>query len=128
LASAARAADRRWSIDMARWNTADHYNVRHRAPTLGPFADLAILGIAVLALTLIWLMPAPLRLPALSLASVTIAGALALVAWWMHAKRRTERVNLWDVAGAFAFIGFAAGMISQPEYVVQLFGLGMTAR
>ena len=41
----------------------------------------------------------------------------------MRAKRDTDHVNLWDVAGAYAFIGFAAGMISKPEYVLQLFAV-----
>jgi hypothetical protein len=35
---------------------------------------------------------------------------------------------LWDVAGAYAFIGFAIGMISKPEHVLQLFGVAASVQ
>jgi hypothetical protein len=75
----------------------------------------------------VWLMPAPVILPAFGLAFLAAAGSLGLLAWRLGLKRRTEHINLWDVAGACAFIGFAAGIISQPEQVLQLFGYGTTA-
>jgi len=68
-------------------------------------------------------MSAPLLLPAFSLAWLVNAGCVALLAWCLRAKRHTDHVNLWDVAGAYAFIGFASGMISKPEHVLQLFGI-----
>jgi hypothetical protein len=35
-------------------------------------------------------------------------------------------MSAWDVAGAFALIGFGAGMISDPTHVLHLFGAAPT--
>lgn len=115
---------------MSRWNIADHYRTGRRRAAFG--AHAALLGLtsaaAVPALALVWLIPVPLLLPALSLVALAAAAAAALIAWWARANPRTDHVNLWDIAGACAFIGFAAGMISQPEQAVNLFGFAATAR
>src|SRR5262249_1408831 len=54
--------------------------------------------------------------------SLATASTLALVAWGLRAKLHTDCINLGDVAGACAFIGFAAGIVSQSEDVLELFG------
>jgi len=72
-------------------------------------------------LLLALMLPPALVLPALSLAALACAGPAAFVAWWCGARRDGDRVTLWDIAGATAFIGFAAGMLSDAEHVVQLF-------
>jgi hypothetical protein len=80
-------------------------------------------------LALVRLIPAPLLLPSVSVVLLGFAGVFALLAWRLHIQRRSDRVDLWDVAGACAFIGFAAGMLSQPEQVLDAFGsTGMTAQ
>jgi hypothetical protein len=84
-------------------------------------AALAAVAAAAAAPVLASLLPPPQVLPALSLAALTCAGLAALVAWWLGASRHVDHVTLWDVAGAFAFFGFAAAMFSEPEQVVHLF-------
>jgi hypothetical protein len=114
---------------MSRWKTAGSYGARPDASSFGPFVVVAVLAVAAAApgLAVLWLIRAPVVLPAVGLAFLAAAGCLGLLAWQLGVKRRTQHINLWDVAGACAFIGFAAGIISQPEQVLQLFGYGTTA-
>ncbi|HEY1361068.1 MAG TPA: hypothetical protein VGF60_02420 [Xanthobacteraceae bacterium] len=56
------------------------------------------------------------------------AGCAALLGWCLRARRRTDHVNLWDIAGAYAFLGLATGVASEPEQALQLFGLPPPAR
>ena len=86
--------------------------------------------VAASVLTLIALVPAPVILPALSLLALAGAGIMALVAWVSRAEHNSDGITLWDVSGAFAFIGFAAGMLSerQPENILQLLGLATAAQ
>jgi hypothetical protein len=69
----------------------------------------------------------PLILPSLSLISLMIAGLVALAAWITSANREGRNVTLWDVAGAYTFVGFAAGMLSDPMQVVELMSLPIDA-
>jgi len=52
-----------------------------------------------------------------------LAGFLALIAWWIRSDRNSNRLSVWDLSGACAFIGFAAGILSRPENVLAAFGL-----
>jgi hypothetical protein len=54
----------------------------------------------------------------LSLAALGCAAVLALVAYWLRAPRHVESITLWDLAGAAALIGFAAGMLTGPEQIL----------
>jgi hypothetical protein len=83
---------------------------------------------AATILLLGWLLPAALVLPVISAASLAAAGAAALVAWSGRARRDGDGITLWDIAGVLAFIGFAAGMLSEPMHVAQLFGYATTAQ
>src|SRR3981081_4890826 len=114
---------------MSRWKTADSYGARHDTPSFGPHVAVAVLAIAAAApgIAVAWLIPAPVILPAFGLAFLAAAGSLGLLAWRLGLKRRTEHINLWDVAGACAFIGFAAGIIRQPEQGLHLVGDGQRA-
>jgi len=91
---------------------------------LKPHATLAVL-IALAAAPIVLLLPfAPrtLVLPILSLAAIAAAGLAALLAWAFPARPRGDTVTAWDIAGAFALIGCAAAMLSEPENVVNLLG------
>ena len=77
---------------------------------------------------LVWLLPAAQILPMFSLLSLAAAGAAALLAWHSGAERNSDEITLWEVAGALAFFGFAAGMLSEPTHVAQLFGLATAAQ
>jgi predicted benzoate:H+ symporter BenE len=77
-------------------------------------ASAALLGVAALT-------PAPLILPVVSLACLALAAGAALSAWRTGASRSSATVTCWDIAGALAFIGFAAAMLSKPENVFYAF-------
>jgi hypothetical protein len=111
---------------MARWNTFDSYDTRRNALVLGPHVTVAtlVLVAAIPGIVVLLLTSAPF-LPALSQLCLVNAGCAALLAWCLRAKCNDDPINLWDVAGLYAFVGFAAGMISKPEHVLQLVGLVM---
>jgi hypothetical protein len=109
---------------MARWKTFDSYDTARNALVLGPHVMVATLALiaAIPGVVVLWLMSAPFMMPALSQLCLVNAGCTALLAWCLRAKRDDDTINLWDVAGLYAFVGFAAGMISKPEQVLQLVG------
>ena len=91
--------------------------------TFAPHLERAALIVAASAcgLLIVWAVPASLVLPALGAASFAFAVAVALFAYCSGADRKAHGVTLWDVAGGFALLWLAAGMLSEPEHVVQLF-------
>ena len=96
----------------------------------GPHLELFVV-IAITAASsvlLVWLVSPPLVLPALGLVSFTAAGVVALFAYYSGADRHADGITLWDVAGAFALIWVAAGMLSKPEQIAQLLGHVMMAQ
>ena len=58
-------------------------------------------------------------LPSMSLIALAIAAIVALAAWCLSSDRHGAGITLWDVSGAYAFIGFAAGMLSDPQQVLE---------
>jgi hypothetical protein len=42
-----------------------------------------------------------------------------MAAWSLSTDRQGAGSTLWDVSGAYAFIGFAAGMLSDPQQVLE---------
>ena len=84
-----------------------------------------ILAVGTLA-AIATLAPAPLILPIIGIICLITAAATALFAWRTGARRHSETVTVWDVAGALAFVGFAAAMLSKPENVLYAFA-GATA-
>jgi len=79
-------------------------------------------GVIAAAVTLS-LVPPPLAVPALSLIAFAGAALASGVAWFTHARRHGPQVTTWDVAGACAFLGIAAGIFSEQASVTQLLGL-----
>jgi hypothetical protein len=61
----------------------------------------------------------PLLLPSMSLVALAISVIVALAAWCLSSDRHGAGLTLWDVSGAYAFIGFAAGMLSDPQQVLE---------
>ena len=109
---------------MAHWRAASEWRYRFGIEIARPHASLVWLTATVAApiLLLLWFLPPSLVLPVFSVVSLAGAGIMALFAWYSKATRDSAGITAWDVAGAFAFIGFAAGMLSEPEHVVNLFG------
>jgi hypothetical protein len=66
------------------------------------------------------LLPRPLVLPVLALIAIAGAATVSLIAWERGSVRHSPTVTAWDIAGALAFIGFAAAMLSDPEQVIDL--------
>jgi hypothetical protein len=95
------------------------------ATALRPHAAIAgIAAIEALPLILVaHLVPSALVLPVLSIAFLTAAGVLALIAWCIRSDRNANKITVWDLAGACAFIGFAAGTLGTPENTLAVFGV-----
>ena len=107
---------------MDRWKGAHDYEQRlHFITTQIALAGMAAAAVAPIAL-LAFFVPRVQVLPILCLLALAAAGAVALFAWWRGAPRRSDHVTSWDVAGALAFIGFAAGMLSDADAILHLFG------
>jgi hypothetical protein len=87
-------------------------------------AALTALAAAPIALSLAFVSPGAV-LPLISLTAVVLAAGTALVAWTCRARRWSDRVTMWDISGALAFIGCAAAMLSKPDNVLRLLGIGM---
>jgi len=89
------------------------------AGKLGSRATLALPALAVIPLFgIAAFTPPPLILPVVSLVCLAAAGGTAIFAWRTHAEPQSTTVTSWDIAGAFAFIGFSAAMLSKPENVI----------
>ena len=95
------------------------------ATALRPHAAIAgIVAVEALAVFLVaCLVPREHVLPVLSIGFLTAAGVLALVAWCIRSD--SNKTSVWDLAGACAFIGFGAGILSTPEDI--LAALAVTA-
>ena len=93
------------------------------ASALRPHAAMAAMAAlaAVPLLLLAAVVPLGLVLPVLSVVFLTAAALLALIAWRRHTKRNSERITVWDVCGACAFVGFAAAILSKPENILTAF-------
>ena len=102
---------------MTHWQSARPYGPARAA--LNPVVLLTALAIAaaVPLLLLASFVARPLLLPVLSLAALGCAAVLALAAYWRRAPRHVESITLWDLAGAAALIGFAAGMLTGPDQI-----------
>ena len=97
--------------------------IKRNAPSQESFCVLALLSIliAVPAFLMIrWLEP-ELVLPAFSILLFSDAAIAAILARAIHARRNSQNVTLWDVAGAFTMMGCAAAIFSEPDQVVRFF-------
>ena len=85
-------------------------------------AGLAALSAAPLLIAISWVPPA-IALPVICLVAFGLAALVALAAWSFGARRDSDNVTPWDVAGVFVLVGCAAAMLSEPENILQTFGL-----
>jgi hypothetical protein len=93
---------------------------RHRNSWLHQQATLAALVLAAAApfALMASLVPPPLLLASMSLLALAAAALTGAFAWWIGAGRNGDRVTAWDLAAAFAFVGFCAAMLSEPANVL----------
>jgi hypothetical protein len=61
----------------------------------------------------------PHVLPLMSVLALACAAIVALAAWCTSSDRDSKGISLWDLSGAYAFVGFAAGMLSDPEQLIE---------
>ena len=79
------------------------------------------LAVAAPAFFIVYTLETHLVLPALSVLFFGIAALAAIMALSARARRNTENLNLWDVAGGLVITGCAASVMGEPEQVAQLF-------
>lgn len=88
--------------------------------------QLQLAGLALLAAAPLFviatLVPRPLFLPSVSLVAIGAAAAASFAAWRFGVRRHSNRITLWDIAGATALIGCAAAMLSEPEVILNTIG------
>jgi hypothetical protein len=109
---------------MARGRSGHNRAYEFGISSPNPSQTLAVLTAAAVVplILLITLVPSALVLPVLSVVALMGATAIALWAWVSGARWQSDYVTRWDVAGAFAFIGFAAALLAEPEHVLQIMG------
>ncbi len=107
----------------ARGSTNDRRGDPGKPAGLPPIiGSMVVAPIPVIA----WLLPTSLVLPTLSAVLLASAAIASLLAWLGRTDRSNgDRLTLWDLAAAFAFVGCAAGSLSETTSVAQLFGVVM---
>jgi hypothetical protein len=97
--------------------------IKRNVPSLESLGILAFLSvlIAAPAFLMVRLLEPGVVLPAFSMLLFSDAAIAAIVARAIHARRNSENVTLWDIAGAFTLMGCAAAIFSEPDQVVRLF-------
>ena len=112
---------------MNHWKPAHAREARAGLDIIKTHVMLFALAAAAAApIALLSSFPRSQGLPLFCLLALTGASLVALVAWWRRAPRYGDQVTLWDVAGALALIGFAAGMLSDTNSILSLFGFAAT--
>jgi hypothetical protein len=81
---------------------------------------ILLLAMAVPPIFFLLLVRVPLVLPSVSAVALASGAIIALIAWCMSSDRNGTGISLWDVSGAYTYIGFAAGMLSEPQQVMEL--------
>lgn len=79
---------------------------------------LAMFGIPTVAM--VFLLPAVLILPLINVGGLAAAAAAALFAWRAGPICDRQRITAWDVSGACALLGIAAGIFSDPHAILSL--------
>jgi hypothetical protein len=106
------------TLRSSDWSYRPAHAVRSAHTPLAILAAATALPIPFL----MWLVPAPLVLPAFAVIALAAAAIAALCAWASGAERDADHITLWDAAGAFAFIGCGAAVLTGSEHVIYLFG------
>jgi hypothetical protein len=97
--------------------------IKRSALSLQSFGVLVLGSVLIGApgFLIIRLLEPGLVLPAFGVLLLSYAAMAAVVAGSVHAPRDSEHVTLWDIAGAFAMMGCAAAIFSEPDQVTLLY-------
>ena len=82
-------------------------------------AAMVLASVAVFA-CLAALLPAQLVLPAFALAAFVAGAGVVVFGWMRGAPQMRDQITCWDVASTCVFVGFAAGVLSDPGHVMDL--------
>ena len=96
-----------------QWRKPEPLNFQIKLAAMAASAALPLLLLAS------WL-PRPLVLPTFCLVAIAGAAVASFVAWRRNAAPDSRNVTAWDVAGALAFVGCAAAIMSNPEQMIVL--------
>jgi hypothetical protein len=115
---------------MALWKTEHDFRPQFTLHVPARALDLAALFAigAAPVLLLLWAVPLPLLLPALSIGSFIIACVIALFAHCAGVDRTAPGMTPWDIVAVFTAIWIGAGMVSGPKQIVELFEQLATAQ
>jgi hypothetical protein len=108
---------------MAIWKTEHDFQPLFTLHVPARALDLAALfaiGTAPVLL-LLWAVPLPLVLPALSIASFILACAVALFAHCSGVDCTAPGMTAWDIVALFTLIWISAGMVGGSKQMVELF-------
>jgi len=90
-------------------------------PSQTRIIELMLAAIATLVIPMALLVPTDLVLPSVSIAALGLAAIIASITWHLKVTEgKKNKLNLRDAAGVLALIGFGAGMVSEPEAVMQI--------
>lgn len=65
------------------------------------------------------LVPTPLLLPVLAVASIAVAGVVIALGWWLGVSGDGKAPTHWDIAGACLLFGIAAGIFSDSRQATE---------
>ena len=107
---------------MTLWSIVHALASRHPVGAPAGYPDFASFAVVTGApvILLLWIVPLPLFLPALSIVSFAIAGAVALVAHGSGTDRRAPGVTAWDIAAAFTAMWILTGLMSGARQFAEL--------
>ena len=97
--------------------------MKRNVPSLESIGILTLLSVLIVvpAFLMIRLLDPGFLLPAFSILLFSDAAIAAVLARAIHARRNSESVTLWDIAGAFTMMGCTAAVFSEPDQVVRFF-------
>jgi hypothetical protein len=91
-----------------------------KSATWETLAAAMIASALAVFLVLVMLLPGGLVVPAFSIVSLMAGAGIALYAWLHGDRQMPGRVTVWDVASTCVFLGFAAGVLGDHQYVLDL--------
>jgi hypothetical protein len=97
--------------------------LKRNIPSLESIGILTLLSVSIVvpAFLMIRSLEPGFVPPAFSILLFSDAAIAAIVARAIHARKTSENVTLWDIAGAFTMMGCAAAIFSEPDQVVRFF-------
>jgi hypothetical protein len=94
-------------------------SVKAQTPWQPSAAAMVLAAVVIFALG-VAVLPPTLVVPAFALAAFVCGAAFALFGWMTGRPQQADRITCWDIASTCVFVGFAAGVLSDPGHVMDL--------